>query len=78
MNNAALLYVGAEADGDLVEVTAEHGTVPDGGAVPDGDLAGEDNVRGHVGIDGDLRQPLPQWDDTALPPVVPLHVIRPP
>ena len=75
MENAPLLDIGAEADGDLVEVTAEHATVPDGGAVVDGDLASEDDVGGHVGVDGDLGEPLSQRDDAALPPVVPLHAI---
>lgn len=75
MDNAALLDVGAEPDSDLVQVAAENGTVPDGGAVVDGDLPGKDDVGGHVRIDGNRGDPLPQGNDPPLPPVVPLHAI---
>lgn len=75
MKDAALLDVGAESDGYLVEIATEDGAVPDGGSVIDGDLAGEDDVGGHVGVDGDLREPLAEGDDLALPPVVPFHAI---
>lgn len=75
MNDASLLNVGAESDGDLVEIAAEDGAGPDGGAVADGDLAGQDYVRRHVGVDGDLGEPLPQRDDLPLTSVVPFHPI---
>lgn len=75
MEDASLLDVGAEADGDFVEVAAEDGAAPDGGAVADGDLAGKDSVRRHVGVDGDLWEPLPQRDDLPLASVIPSHSI---
>lgn len=75
MENAAFLNVGAESNGDLVEIAAEDRAGPDGGSVVDSDLAGEHHVRGHVGVHGDLRKPLPQRYDLPLPSVVPLHAI---
>lgn len=39
MNHTPLLHIRTKPYSDLVEVTAENGTVPDGGAVVDGDLA---------------------------------------
>ena len=59
VEDAALLDVGAEPDGDLLEVAAEDGFVPDGGAVVDGDLAGEDDVGSDVCVHGNLGHPLP-------------------
>lgn len=62
MENASLLDVGAEPDGDLVEIATEDGATPDGGSIVDGDLAGENDVGRHVGVDGDLGDPLAQRD----------------
>lgn len=75
VDDAALLNVRAEADVDLVKVSAEHGSVPDGRAITDCDLTGKYNVRGNICIHGDLRKPLPQWNDLPLPAVVPLHAL---
>ncbi|KAL0925587.1 hypothetical protein M5K25_003942 [Dendrobium thyrsiflorum] len=47
VDDAALLNVRTEADGDLVKVAAENGTVPYGGTIADGDLTGKNHVRGH-------------------------------
>lgn len=76
MNDTPLLDIGAETDGDLVEVAPEDRPAPDGRPVVDRDLAREDHVRGHVGVDGDLGEPLPQRDDLPLASVVPFHAIR--
>lgn len=76
MEDAPFLDVGAKSDSDLVKVSAEDGTVPNGGAIPNSDLPGENNVGGDVSIDSNLGQPLSQGDDPALPAVVPLHAIR--
>lgn len=75
MEDASLLDVGAEADSDLVEIAAKNGAVPDGGSVVDGDLTGENDVGCHVGVDGDLGEPLAQGDDPPLASVVPFHAI---
>lgn len=73
VEDASLLDVGAEAEGDLVEVTAQHGAAPHGGAVVDGDLPGQHGLRGDVGVDGHLGHPLPERHQLALPAVVPPH-----
>nr|GMD32013.1 hypothetical protein Iba_chr09bCG4230 [Ipomoea batatas] len=76
VNDTSLLDIGAEADGDLVEIPAENGAIPDRGAVPDGYLTGEYDVGGHVGVHSYLRGPLPERDDLSLPSIVPLDSIR--
>jgi hypothetical protein len=76
VEDASLLDVGAEAEGDLVEVTAQHGAAPHGGAVVDGDLPGQHGLRGDVGVNGHLGHPLPERHQLALPAVVPPHPIR--
>lgn len=75
MEDASLLDVGGEAEGDLVEVAAEDGAVPHGGGVVDRDLPREDGVGGDERVDGDLGYPLPERDDLPLAPVVPPHPI---
>jgi hypothetical protein len=76
VEDASLLHVGAEAEGDLVEVPTEHGPAPDGRAVVDGDLAREHGLRGYVGVHGHLGHPLAQRHELALPAVVPPYPIR--
>ena len=76
MDNRLLLNIGAETDGDFVEISPEDGAVPDGRAVADGDLAGENHVGSNVCVDGDLREPLAKQDDLSLASVIPLHSIR--
>lgn len=75
VEDATLLDIGAESDRDLVEIATEDRSVPDRRAIVDGDLPRENNIRGDIRVDGDLREPLPQRNDPPLPPVIPLHPI---
>jgi hypothetical protein len=76
MEDASLLYVGAEAERDLVEVPPQDCAAPDGGAVVDGDLAGEHGLGGDVSVHGHLGHPLSQRNKLPLPTIVPPHPIR--
>ncbi|KAE9451213.1 hypothetical protein C3L33_16882, partial [Rhododendron williamsianum] len=60
---------------DLVQIAPKDRPVPDEGSFVDDHLAGEDDVGSHVGIDGDLGEPLAERDDLAVSSVVPFHSI---
>lgn len=75
VKDAAFLDIGAESNSNLVEIATEDGAGPDGGSIIDGNLAGQHHVRGHVGINSDLREPLPKRYYLPLPSVVPPHAI---
>lgn len=75
VKDAAFLDIGAESNSNLVEITAEDGASPNGGSIIDGNLAGQNHVRCHVGINGDLREPLTKRYYLPLPSVVPPHAI---
>lgn len=75
MEDTAFLDIGAEPNLDLVEIAAENRAGPDGGSVVDRDLSRQHHVGRHVGINGDLREPLPQRYYLPLTSVVPPNTI---
>lgn len=76
MEDTPFLNIGAEADGDLIEIAAEDRAGPNGGSVVDPDLSRQDHVWRHEGVDGDLREPLTEWNYHSLTSVVPFDPIR--
>ena len=76
MQHTPLLHIRAEPDRDLVEIPSEHAPIPHGRPVPDRHLASEHDVRGDVGVDGDLWEPLSEGDDPPLAAVVPLDPVQ--
>ena len=76
MEDAAFLNIGAESDGDLIEIAAEDRPGPNGCSVADRDLTRQDHVGCHVSVDGDLREPLAERNYPSLTSVVPFDPIR--
>ena len=74
MNDTFVLNIGGEANGDLVEVTAEDRSIPDRGSIKDIDSAGDDGVGGNIRVHGDVREDVMHRNNPALPTIVPLHV----
>lgn len=71
MDDTPVLHVGSEADGDLVEITSQDGSVPDGGGIEDIHSASHDRIGGDIGVHSNVGDDVVDGEHLALAAVVP-------